>query len=151
MAFTKSGLFYLTFRDALSSQVSQIVLNMALDTHKIAIYDSVEDPNYSTDAAYSATNEVSGTNWAAGGVVVTSADFLAASGDVILAWDAVDVSEANTTIVTDTDGAIIYADALATNNLIVGIQYPVGDYTTSAGTYGVTFDAAGVFTIDLTP
>ncbi len=67
-----------------------------------------------------------------------------------LRWDATDVSQAGTTL-ADSFGAKIYADALAGNNLIVGIEFPAGDFSTNNGTLTITFDATGVLTLDLTP
>lgn len=148
MAWTVSGIYYPTMRDTLGT--AQIGVDLDLETHKIAIYDTNDTPNYSTETAYSATNEVTGTNWAAGGVVLTGTA-IDESPTGTLRWDATDVSEANTTITTDTEGAKVYADGLAGNNLICGIDYPAGDYTTSAATYGIQFAATGVLTLDLTP
>lgn len=147
MAWTVSGLYYTTFRDVLDT--TQLALDLDLETHKIALYNDTETPDYSTEVSYSATNEVSGTGWAAGGVVVigTAID---ESPTGTLRWDATDVSETGTTLV-DSFGAKIYADALAGNNLIVGIDFPAGDFSTSAGTLAITFDTTGVLTIDLTP
>lgn len=148
MAWTVSGLYYITFRDVLDT--TQLALDLDLETHKGALYDSNETPDYSLDSAYSATNEITGTNWAAGGVALTGTA-VDESPTGTLRWDATDVSVATTTITTDPEGIIYYADALAGNNLIVGIDFPAGDYTTSAGTFAITFASTGVFTLDLTP
>jgi hypothetical protein len=47
-------------------------------------------------------------------------------------------------------GAKLYADALAGNNLICGINFG-SDFTSTAGTFTIQWAAAGVFAIDLTP
>jgi len=148
MAWTASGLYYPTHRDVYDT--TQLAIDLDLETHKGALYDSVETPNYTTETAYSATNEITGTNWAAGGVALTGTA-VDESPTGTLRWDATDVSVATTTITTDPEGIKYYADALAGNNLIVGIDFPAGDYTTSAGTFGITFASTGVLTIDLTP
>ena len=147
MAWTASGIYFTTFRDVLDT--TQLALDLDLETHKIALYDTNDTPNYSSETAYSATNEVTGTNWSAGGVALTGTA-IDESPTGTLRWDATDVSEANTTITTDPEGAKVYADALAGNNLICGIDFPAGDYTTSAATFGITFASGGVFTIGLT-
>lgn len=146
MAWTVSGLYVATFIDVLDT--TQLALDLDLETHRIALYNNSDTPNFSTDAAYSATNEVTGTNWAAGGVLLTGTT-VTESPTGSLMWDATDVSVASTTL-TGVRGSKIYADALAGNNLIVGINFGA-DYATSNGTFGVQWASGGVFAIDLTP
>lgn len=146
MAWTASGLYVLTFIDVFDT--TQLALDLDLETHKIALYNNTETPNFSTETAYAVTNEVTGTNWAAGGVVVTTTT-VSESPAGSLMWDAADVSVASTTL-TGVRGAKIYADALAGNNLIVGINFGA-DYATSNGTFGVQWASGGIFAIDLTP
>jgi hypothetical protein len=52
------------------SQLYQAVHNMLTDTLKIALYTAAADLNAET-TIYSATNEVTGTGYVAGGVVLT--------------------------------------------------------------------------------
>ena len=153
MAITTSGLYVSTFIDVLDT--TQLALDLDLETHKIALFDTVT-PNFSTDTAYGVApynaNEITGTNWASGGVALTSTAVSDESGS--LTWDAADVSVANTTIATDPEGGLIYADALAGNNAIAMIYFGVGDFTTSAGTFSVVWTApasGGIFAVDLTP
>lgn len=146
MAWTASGLYVLTFIDVFDT--TQLALDLDLETHKIALYNNSDTPNFSTETAYSATNEVTGTGWVAGGVVVTGTT-VTESPSGSLMWDATDVSQASTTL-TGVRGAKIYADALAGNNLIVGINFGA-DYSTSNGTFGVQWASGGIFAIDLTP
>lgn len=146
MAWTVSGLYVLTFIDVFDT--TQLALDLDLETHKIALYNNTETPNFSTETAYSATNEVTGTNWAAGGVVVTTTT-VSESPAGSLMWDAADVSVASTTL-TGVRGSKIYADALVGNNLIVGVNFGA-DYSTSNGTFGVQWASGGIFAIDLTP
>lgn len=145
MAWTVSGLYYVTFRDILDT--SQIAIDLDLETHKLALYNNTETPNYSTESAYAATNEVTGTNWAAGGVALTGTT-VSESPSGTLMFDGTDVSVASTTL-TGVRGSKLYADVLA-DQLIVGIDFDA-DYATVAGTFGVQFAATGVLTIDLTP
>lgn len=146
MAWTASGLYVVTFIDILDT--TQLAIDLDLETHKIALYNNTETPNFSTETAYASTNEVTGTNWAAGGVAVTTTT-VSESPSGSLMWDAADVSVASTTL-SGVRGAKIYADALAGNNLIVGINFGQ-DYSTSNGTFGVQWAATGIFAIDLTP
>lgn len=150
MAVTASGLFYPTFRDVLNA--TQLAINLVLTTHKVALFNNSITPNFSTDTAYGSApynaNEVSGTGWAAGGVLLgTPTVDESPSGS--LRWDAVDVSETGTTL-TNARCALIYADALAGDNAICLLNFGA-DFSTSNGTFGITFAAGGIFAIDLTP
>jgi hypothetical protein len=150
MAVTVSGLFYPTWADILDT--TQLAIDLDLETHKVALFSNTITPNYSTDTAYGVApynaNEVSGTGWAAGGVALTGTT-VSESPTGTLMWDATDVSAASTTL-TNARCALIYADALAGNNAIVLVDFDA-DYSTSNGTFGITWAAGGIFTIDLTP
>lgn len=149
MAVSGSGLYVVTFVDALDT--TQLAIDLDLETHKIALFTNTITPNYTTDTAYGAApynaNEVSGTGWAAGGVALTGTTFTGASG--IATFDATDVS-ASTTTLTNARMGLIYADVLAGNNAIVGIDF-TADYSTVAGTFAITWNASGIFYIDLVP
>lgn len=149
MAITASGIYVATIVDALDT--TQLALDLDLDTHKIALFSNTITPNFTTDTAYGVTpydaNEVSGTNWAAGGVALAGTTFTGATGTAT--FDATDVSVATTTL-TNARGGLIYADALAGNNAIVLVNFGA-DYSTVAGTFAVTWNASGIFYIDLTP
>jgi hypothetical protein len=149
MAVTASGLFVSTFVDVFDT--TQLAIDLDLETHKIALFSNSITPNFDTNTAYGVTpydaNEVSGTNWAAGGVALTGTTFTGASGTAT--FDASDVSVATTTLTSARCG-LIYADALAGNNAIVLVNFGA-DYSTVAGTFAITWNASGIFTIDLTP
>lgn len=150
MAVTASGLFYPTHRDVYDT--TQLAIDLDLETHKIAHFSNTITPNFSSDTAYAVApynaNEVSGTGWAAGGVALTGTT-VSESPTGSMMWDATDVSETGTTL-TNARAGLIYADALAGNNAIVLIDY-TQDYSTNNGTFGITWAAAGVFAVDLTP
>lgn len=149
MAITASGLYVATFVDVLDT--TQLALDLDLETHKGALFSNSITPNFTSDTAYGVTpydaNEVTGTNWAAGGVALTGTTFTGASGTAT--FDATDVSVASTTI-SNARGYLLYADALAGNNAIVLVNFGA-DYSTSNGTFAITWNASGIFTIDLTP
>lgn len=145
-----SGLFYPTFRDALTGVIA---LDLGLETHKVALFTSTVTPDFDTNTAYGVApwnaNEVSGTGWNAGGVVLTTTA-VSSPGAALFTFDAGDVNESGTTL-ADSDYALIYADALAGDNAICAIEFPAGDYSTNNGSFQIQWDAAGIFTIDLTP
>jgi hypothetical protein len=149
MAITASGLYVATFVDVLDT--TQLALDLDLETHKGALFSNSITPNFTTDTAFGVSpydaNEVTGTNWAAGGVALTGTTFTGASGTAT--FDATDVSVASTTL-TNARGYLLYADALAGNNAIVLVNFGA-DYSTSNGTFAITWNASGIFTVDLTP
>lgn len=146
MAWTASGIYVATFLDAFDT--TQLAIDLDLETHKMALYTNTETPNFSTETAYAATNEVTGTNWAAGGVVVTTTTFTESPTGTAM-FDAADQVTATVTV-TAFRGGKIYADALAGNNLIVGINF-VSDFVCTAGTLTFAWNALGIATFDLTP
>jgi hypothetical protein len=161
MAVTASGLFTATWQDILDA--TQLAIDLSLTTHKLALFSNSITPDFDASAANAAygagqyaSNEVSGTGWAAGGIALSA---LAAGGTSAapsltvssgsLVYDMTDASVATTTL-TSARCALLYADALAGNNAIVLINFGA-DYSTSAGTFGITWAAGGVFSLDLTP
>lgn len=155
MAITVSGLYVANFIDILDA--TQLAIDLSLTTHKLALYNNSKTPNFSTDVGYSATNEVSGTGWAAGGVALSAAAAGATSTSPTttespagtLMYDMADVSVASTTL-TNARGVMLYADALAGDNAIVLVNFG-SDFSTVAGTFGIQWASGGVFNIDLTP
>jgi hypothetical protein len=145
-AFSVSGLYVANWIDILDA--TQLAINTSLTTHKWALYTNTLTPNYSTDVSYSATNEVgaSGT-YVAGGTVIASPTTTESPAGTLM-YDMADQAWTSATITAR--GAILYADALAADNLIVGMTFG-SDFTSTAGTFTIQFNALGVFTIDLTP
>jgi hypothetical protein len=147
MAWTKSGLYALNFRDALDT--SNLAVDFLLTSHKIAMYNDTETPAFETEVSYAATNEVSGTGYTAGGQVVVSPTFAVAGATAVLTYDLGDQIWASPTTVT-ARGAKLYADALAADNLLVGVNFG-SDFTSTAGTFTIQWAAGGVFTITFAP
>lgn len=149
MSVTASGFYLPTWQDILD--VTQLAVDLDAETHRGAMFTDTVTPNYDTDTAYGVSpynaNEVTGTNWAAGGVLLVGTTVSISSGKLIL--DATDVSVANTTI-SNAKLYQIYADALAGNNAIVGINLGA-NYSTSNGTFAITFASDGYANLDLTP
>jgi len=144
MAFSASGLYVKTWIDILDT--TQMAIDLDLETHKLALYTDTLTPNYSTGTVYSATNEVSSTNYTAKGKAITTTTVTESPAGTIM-WDADDVSW--TPVTFTAHGGIIHAAAL-TEELIVGITFGA-DYTATAGTFTVTWNALGILTIDCTP
>ncbi len=149
MAVTASGLYVSNIVDAFDT--TQLAIDLDLETHKVALYLDALVPNFTTDTGYSVTSEASGTGYTAGGELLTTTVFTeAVSGSAV--FDATDGSWTSSTI-ADAMAAIIYADALGGNNLIVLSDFVTAVSTTS-GTLTVQWTAAasgGIFNFDLTP
>ena len=145
MAFSSSGLYTATYRDALKNVIA---LDMTAGTHKVAMYTNTLTPNFDADpATYSTSNEVSGTGYTAGGATLTSPTLVIGSGN--LTFDGADVSWASSTI-SNARGAIIYADGLSPKAMLVAIAFGA-DYSTVSGTFTVQWSGSGIFVLDLTP
>lgn len=155
MAITASGL-YVQNMGVDVYDATQMAINLALTSHKLAGLSDTATPNFDTDVTWSATNEVTGTNWATGGIALSVAAAGATSTAPTLTispagtamYDMGDVSVANTTV-TNMMAVREYADAL-TDELILLVDF-VTAVSTNAGTLGIQWAAAGVFTLDLTP
>jgi hypothetical protein len=159
-AITASGFFLASFIDELDA--TNIGLDLTLTTHKWFLISDAATPNFDTNTAYASLsgNEVSGTGWAAGGVLFSAA----AAGATSLAptltispagtimWDMNDISVAATSL-TNAMAAVAYADALTTpvaDALILLVDF-VTPATTNNGTFGIQWASAGVATLDMTP
>jgi hypothetical protein len=148
MAWTKSGLYSLTFRDALNA--TNLAVDHSLATHKWAMYDNTITPAFQTDTAYATTGEVTGTGYTAGGQVIVSPTFAVAGATAVLTYDMADQVWASPTSVT-AYGAQLYLDALAGNNLLVGMWFGGSPFTSTAGTFTIQFAGTGVYTITFAP
>ena len=109
------------------------------NTFKIALYTSSVTLAAST-TAYSATNEVSGTNYSAGGNTLTNVD-PSTSGTTALT-DFADSTWSSATITAN--GALIYnsSTTAGTADRAVVVLAFGGDKTSTAGDFTITFPAA---------
>ena len=140
-----SGLYGITFLNALKNTLA---LDLDSDTLKVMLVTSSYTPNFGThDFKGDVTNEVSGTNYTAGGATLGSVTLTQTGGTI--KFDAADTSWSSATI-TDARGAVIYDDSLTDDPLIAYIDFGA-NYYSSNGTFTIAFNAGGIFTIDLTP
>lgn len=147
MAVTASGLYYLAFRDMLQNDSATDLL---ADTMKIALYTNSITPNFDTDGAYSATNEVSGTGYSAGGVALANDTITPSSGTLI--YDGDDSSWTTATF-SSVRAGIIYDDTITTPTAdprVCLINFGA-DFAVTAGTFTIQYAAGGIFAVDLTP
>lgn len=119
--------------------VAPIRASTAADSFKGALYLASATYNAST-TAYSATGEVSGTNYTAGGVAVTNATVPVATNSSITAgvayWTpSASLSYPNVTLSTAFDTMVMYNSTQS--NKAVGV-FTFGSQTITAGTFTLT-------------
>ena len=151
MAITVSGLFLTTWIDILDA--SQLAIDFDSDTNlKVAMFTNSVTPNYSSDTSYAVApynaNEVTGTGYSAGGVVLTGTT-VTESPTGTLMFDANDASWASSTI-SSARGALLFDNSLTPKRAIALVNFGA-DYATTAGTFTIQWASGGIFTIDLTP
>ena len=126
---------------------------LSADAILLALFGSAVTPDrdalvgntgYNT-GTWTTGNEITGTNWAAGGQTLGSKTYTA--GTSVVAFDAADVSVANVTL------AAFFGD-LTYDSTITGVtvakqglcfHYYGGTQSVTAGNLSVIFDATGVF------
>ena len=148
-AFGTSGMYVLNWIDILDA--TQLAIDLSLTSHKWALYTNTLTPNFSSDVSYSATNEISGTNYTAGGRAISvggGSPTVTESPTGTIMYDQNDMTWPTATFTAR--GGILYADALGTDNLIVAQTYGA-DITATAGTFTIQFNSLGVLTLDITP
>ena len=128
-----------SFKEDLLNKVMD--LGSGGDTIKIALYTSSASLD-STTTAYSATNEVSGTGYTAGGYTLQN-QVVATSGTTAY-FDADDPEWTSASFTTA--GALIYNDTVAGDNAIAVLSFG-GDFTVTSGTFRIVFPDPGATAI----
>lgn len=155
MAWTASGAFRQTFADAVNNV---IVLDLGLETHKVALYDNDITPDFDASAANTAYdagqwtssgNEISGTGYSAGGTALTTTAVTTVAGGIVM-WDAADTAWSSSTF-SNAYGAFIYADAMTSPVANQGIcaVYFGGAYQVTSGTFTIQWHANGILRLDV--
>lgn len=153
MAWANSFIASATIRDSLKNGIALNVGGTTPDTLNLALFDNTITPSIDTDPlSYAAipwnAGEVTGTNWAAGGVAL-AAPAMTLVSTVGIMFDATDVSVASTTISTGAFGCLIYDNTLVPKAGLVAVYFGGTGYTTNNGTFGITWDVNGIFRITL--
>ena len=105
-----------------------------VDTFKAALYLASGTQN-ATTTAYAATNEVTGTNYTAGGVAVTNATAPATSGTTAYWTPSASLAWTNVTLSTSFDAVTIYNSTQANRAVAT---YTFGATTVTAGNFTLT-------------
>ena len=114
----------------------------ATDTFKAALYLTTATVNAST-TAYSATNEVSGSGYTAGGVAVSfgtppTATNASATAGVAFVTPSASITNTNVTLATAFDAVLIYNSTQSDKAVSV---HTFGSQTVTAGTFTLTMPA----------
>lgn len=156
MAWTESGLYAGVLYQNLHAPLVTTAPNWVVNTNKFFLTNNSDTPDYTQVAAsaiYAVTNEVTGTGWVAGGIAASalasgSADIvlaLNASGSKVLSYTASNVSVAGTTLAS-AYGGFFYSTAVS-NYKIIGIWFGGSGYSTTAGTFAITWSGGTIATI----
>lgn len=104
------------------------------DTFKAALYVTTATVNAAT-SAYSATNEVSGTNYSAGGVTVTFGTAPSATGTTAFITPSASIIYTSVTLSTSFDCVLIYNSTQSNKAVSV---HTFSAQTVAAGTFTLT-------------
>jgi hypothetical protein len=142
-----SGLYGITFLNALKNDLALDLDDTTADRFKVMLVTSAYTPDFGAhDFKADVTNEVSGTGYSAGGNSLTSVTCTQSGGTIT--FDADDVTWTSSTITAR--GAVVYDDSLTDDPLICYIDFGA-DKSSSSGDFVLSFNASGIFTLDLTP
>lgn len=143
-----SGMYGITFLNALKNDLALDLDDTTAGRFKVMLVTSSYTPDFGTHdfTADVVANEVSGTGYSAGGESLTSVTLTQSGGTIT--FDADDVTWTSSTITAR--GAVIYDDSLTDDPLIAYIDFGA-DKSSSAGDFVLSFNASGIFTLDLTP
>jgi len=142
-----SGMYGITFLNALKNDLALDLDDTTADRFKVMLVTSSYTPDFGThDFKADVTNEVVGTGYSAGGESLTSVTLTQSGGTIT--FDADDVTWTSSTITAR--GAVIYDDSLTDDPLIAYIDFGA-DKSSSSGDFVLSFNASGIFTLDLTP
>lgn len=146
MPFPATNWFRKVVEDALENTAA---IDLNSDTIRCALFTDaiagsfVFDSNIGYGTAPWNANEVVGTGYTAGGVALATPTVGITSG--VVAFDAGDAQWTTATITAR--GALVYDDTLAAGSKygIVAVNFG-SDFSSTAGTFTVTWNAAGILT-----
>lgn len=139
-----TGKFYgLAIKSAFNGEIK-----LTSDTIKVMLCTSTYVPDQDAHQYKSSvTNEVTGTGYTAGGATLGTKTVTYTAATNVFAFDAADVTWPSSTITARY--AVVYDDTPATDATkpLIGYVDFGADVSTTAGTFTLTWDAAGVCTV----
>ena len=166
MAWTESGLFaYPLYLESLTGVAAatygwlQAANNyFYLTTNSDTVASSGYGQTASSLNAYTSTYEVTSTsgNWPAGGLAssvlatgsgtLNPAFSITGTAPTVIAWTANNVSVASTTL-ANAYGGYFYSNTASPKYRIIGIYFGGSGYSTTAGTFAITWSSGDIATI----
>lgn len=141
-----SGIYGPFLRDAINN-TKAFALN-ATDTVTWQFVSDTYTPDFNAhDEEVDITNEVTGTGYTTGGENLGSPTFTIATG--FATFDGTDVALAGTTL-SGVRGVVLFDNTLAGDPLLCAVNFGA-DYSTTAGTFAITWATNGIFRIDYIP
>jgi len=156
MAWSNSKMFRAFVADVFDNTTA---VDLGSDVPKVALYDTDVTPAqdaasastaYNTGAWTIAGNEVTDTNWPAGGRPLVSAGLNSGTAGVVF-YDAADTAGAGNVTLAGVFGCLVYDDTLTTPVADQGICYNYfgGTQSVTAGTFTVVWAANGIWRLTL--
>lgn len=105
----------------------------AADTFKAALYTAASSLGAATTSYTTATTEVTGTNYTAGGVTVTNANAPATSGTTAYWTPSASFTYTNVTLTTAFDAVLLYNSTAVGKNAVS--VHTFGSQTITSGTF----------------
>lgn len=155
MAFGSASKIFRNFLADAFNRTSTFDLDT--DVPKCALYGNTGTPDQNATAVLSAyngaasawvtANELTDTNWAAGGRVLVPVTHWNDTAGIVW-YDSNDTSGAGNVTISNAYGVLVYDDTITTPQADIGMSYhafstqPAG---VTAGTFTVVWDANGVF------
>ncbi len=151
MTVSASGLYGLTLEkqmNATSLPTNGLESETAV---KVLMVTDSEAPNFDThDFRNDIAQEVTGTGYTAGGVVITGTELTLSGG--VLTYDAADASWSSSTIANPMAAVGYFGRGGASSaDELVFLSDFVTAASSSSGTFTVQWHASGIFTVDYTP
>ena len=140
-----------SFKGAISPKVGA---GSGPDALYVALFLSTAPVSQDTDPCtygvtpYNSTYEVTGTNWLAGGVALTSPTCTLVSG-IGVQIAAGNVSVASTTL-SSVYACLVYDNTLSPKAAMILVDFGQ-NYATTNGTFGITWSGSGIAQIQLHP
>lgn len=124
------------------TKVQEKAYDLENDTIKVALLDDTVAPD-KDDTTFSDTNEISGTNYTAGGATLAGSTVTQDDSGDLAKWDATDITWSSATI-TDARYAVIY-DTTVSNDIIMYIDFG-SNKSSVASDFKLTWNASGITT-----
>lgn len=133
--------------NAFKKNIANGGIDLDTDTIKVALVTSSYTPNQDThEDMADVTNEVSGTGYSAGGATLANKTVTQDNTGNKMVFDADDVQWTTSTITAR--GAVIYkSTGTAANDLLIAYIDFGADKVSTAGTFTITWDSAGILTL----